>query len=274
MEKELVSVIMTVYNGEKYLKKTIESILTQTYDNFEFLILDDGSTDNSNKIILEYKKIDKRIKVFNKGRVGRAQGLNYLVSIAKGKYVANIDSDDFSYKKRLEKEVEFLEKNKKIVLVGTGSNLIDEEDKIIQEKIMPLNYEKIRKISARICPFNHSSVMFRKKEVIELGNYNKNLKAQIDYDLWIRIIKEYEVANLKEILSTKRVHSNQYFEQGILKINYGKLFLENKLSLKAIKELKLSKINYIYISYDFIKYLILSKISTKNKLYLKKLLKI
>src|SRR5438270_5027187 len=119
MKEPLVSVVMTVYNAQEYLNMAIDSILNQTYRNLEFIIIDDGSTDNSGHIIEAYN--DSRIKYTPQKNRGLAAALNKGIGVARGKYIARMDHDDISYRTRLEKQVEFLENNKGVAMVGASS---------------------------------------------------------------------------------------------------------------------------------------------------------
>lgn len=245
----MVSIIMTVYNAEKYLSETIESILNQTYQNYEFIIINDLSTDGSLEILRSYEKISKKIQLVSDKKYGRGKALNRALEIAKGDYIANIDADDPSFFNRIKIQREYLLKNPKISLVGTGTQIIDEKGEVIDE-IIPLenNYD-LRKALGKYNPFNHSSIMFRKSDILSIGGYNENIPAQIDYELWIRIAARYQISNIKEILSKKRIHSTQYFERNILKKNFLKL---QKNNIFAIKSLNLPKYYYIYILLNII----------------------
>ncbi len=133
-ENPKVSVIMSVYNGDKYLREAIESILNQTFTDFEFIIVNDGSTDNSLEIIESYD--DERIKTINnKKNIGLTKSLNKALKFAKGKYIARQDADDVSLPNRFEKQVEYLDSHPEVALVGTSVYLIDENGKIIGKRI-------------------------------------------------------------------------------------------------------------------------------------------
>ena len=142
----LISVIMSVYNDSNYLGKAIESILNQTLTDFEFLILDDGSTDGSKEIIKYYAKIDKRIK-FNENpkNLGLATSLNKLIKLAKGQYIARMDADDESFPVRFEKQINYFNKFPETDVLGTGAIIIDNNDKILERKKMPNSYDKFYK---------------------------------------------------------------------------------------------------------------------------------
>lgn len=203
MDTPKISVIMPVYNGEKYLKEAIESILNQTFKDFEFIIINDGSTDNSDKIINAYD--DSRIKYLFQENKGLPATLNRGIEIATGYYIARMDQDDISHANRLHEEVNFLDQNPDIYLVGTWIDIIDDQSNHLSITKYPLTSNYIRRAMTYNNPFAHGSVMFRKK-IVE--KYNDNLKYAEDYDLWSRIAPRYETANIPKILYQWRVNPN------------------------------------------------------------------
>ncbi|MFN5442865.1 MAG: glycosyltransferase family 2 protein, partial [Crocinitomicaceae bacterium] len=168
-----VSVVMPVYNGEQYLKEAIESILSQTYVNFEFIIINDGSEDNSEEIILSYN--DPRIVyIKNLENLKLIKTLNIGFSKAKGKYIARMDADDISLPRRLEKQVDYLERNPDIGVLGTGVFLKGEKE--ISKLLYHTDDKSLRFALAFYCPFIHPSVVLRKAVLDHLpiifdGNY-------------------------------------------------------------------------------------------------------
>jgi len=199
-----ISVILSVYNSERFLKESIESILNQTYKDFEFIIINDGSTDRTKYILNQYKKHSKIKILENSTNIGLTKSLNKAISIAQGKFIARMDADDVSLPTRLEKQADFLEKNPKVGVVGSNYYEIDEKGKKIGEVILPSHDAQIRKVIFRFNPINHSTVMIRKKVFDELGLYNEHLRYAQDYELWFRILNNYEVFNLSEKLLLKR----------------------------------------------------------------------
>lgn len=190
-----VSIVMPVFNQERFLKESILSILIQSYKNFEFLILDDCSTDKSLNIIKSHK--DRRIKLYqNKKRQGITKSLNYLVKTAKGKYIARMDGDDISLPDRLQKQARFLAKHKETALVGSWAKIIDERGMVVSEFKYPTNQKKIRRVILGFNPFIHPSVMFRKKVFEKVGGYDENLLYSQDYDLFLRLVINYPCVNL------------------------------------------------------------------------------
>ena len=210
MDQKLISVIMSVYNGEKYLVQAIDSILNQTYQNFEFIIIDDCSTDNSSHILQEYAKKDSRIKIIKKekniGIKGFIENLNLGISIAEGKYIARMDQDDVSLPERFQKQVDFLENNPEITLVGAQLNLINEQNKITGEAIAALQHRDIvKRITSQIQLF-HPVIMFRKDQNIQ---YREKFLYCEDYDLYLNLITQgKKLANLNEKLLNYRILAN------------------------------------------------------------------
>ena len=210
MDQKLISVIMSVYNGEKYLVQAIDSILNQTYQNFEFIIIDDCSTDNSSHILQEYAQKDSRIKIIKKekniGIKGFIKNLNLGISIAKGKYIARMDADDISLPERFQKQVDFLENNPEITLVGAQLNLINEQNKITGEAIAALQHRDIvKRITSQIQLF-HPVIMFRKDQNIQ---YREKFLYCEDYDLYLNLITQgKKLANLNEKLLNYRILAN------------------------------------------------------------------
>jgi len=202
-----ITVLLPVYNGDKYLRESIESILKQTFNNFELIIINDGSTDNSLKIAKSFN--DPRIKIINnKKNLGIIKSLNIGLSQAKGKYIARLDADDISLKNRLETQYSFLEKNKDIILIGGWAEIINDKGEYIRKKTPVTSFEQIKYWAMFIGnPFIHSSVFFRKDNIKSIGGYSHNYKHVEDYDLYLRLIKNgYKIINLPEIFIKYRIH--------------------------------------------------------------------
>jgi glycosyltransferase involved in cell wall biosynthesis len=201
-----ISVIMSVYNGEKYLREAMESILNQTFTDFEFIIVNDGSADGSLDIIWSYG--DDRISVIdNEHNIGLTKSLNKALRFAKGEYIARQDADDVSLPNRLERQLNYLEKHAEIAVLGTSVYLINENGKTIT-KTIALARPTLKDLH-KGNQFAHGSVMFRKDIVAELGGYNELLKYVQDYELWLRIAKNYGIGNLTEPLYKLRFHTEK-----------------------------------------------------------------
>ncbi len=199
----LVTVLMPAYNPGKYLPEAIESILAQTYSNFEFLIINDGSTDNTLNIINSYK--DPRIRVISRENKGLIDTLNEGIDAAAGELIARMDADDICFPERLEKQVQFFLKHPDHVLVGAEANVVDKDGKFLF-KLTPVGYTH-EEIAAGVeikCPFNHPSVMFRKEAVIKAGYYPKSALTFEDHLLWKKMLTVGKVANMHEVLVNYR----------------------------------------------------------------------
>ncbi len=201
-----VSVIMSVYNGERFLSESIEGILNQTFNDFEFIIINDGSTDSTEKILESYN--DSRIKVFNQKNVGLTKSLNKAIKLSNGKYIARMDADDYALPERFQKQVNFLDVHTDIGMIGTYNMVIDEQGKVIEKKRYPVSDNELRLALIRYNPFFHSSVMIR-REVLEIvGFYNENKRIGQDYELWFRVANQFKLANLPEFLLVQRRINN------------------------------------------------------------------
>lgn len=196
----LVSIILPTYNGAERIEEAIKSVLGQLYADWELLIIDDGSQDNTKKIVDNFANEDLRVRyIKNEINLGIQKTLNKGLKEAQGEYIARIDDDDvWIDKNKLKKQVEFLENNPDHVLVGTGVIVLDEDSKELFRYLLPENDKDIRnKILSKNC-FVHSSVMFRKNIVFNLGGYNEDevVKHIEDYDLWLKMGTVGKLANL------------------------------------------------------------------------------
>lgn len=197
----LVSIVMSVYNTEKYVHRAIGSILNQTLKNFEFIIVNDASRDKTSTIVRGYAKKDKRIRLINNDRHLRiAHSLNIGVSYAKADLIARMDADDISHPERLEAQYIFLKANPEVAIVGTNISIADENEREIWERKYPNQSEDIKKIMFRYAPFAHPTVMFRKKVFKELGGYDPQMIPCEDIDFWFKIGAKYDFGNIPKAL--------------------------------------------------------------------------
>lgn len=203
MANPKISVIMSVYNGEKYLRESIESILSQTFSDFEFIIVDDSSTDRSVETIQGYG--DDRIKVTtNEKNIGLTKSLNKALAQARGDYIARQDADDISLPNRLEEQVKYFKKYPGVALLGTSIYRIDEDGRILGKMVATASPGKIL---FKENQFSHGTVMFRREVIDKLGGYDESFRCAQDYELWLRIAKHYEVRILTQILYKLRFHN-------------------------------------------------------------------
>lgn len=222
-----ISVIMPVYNSEKYLRESIESILNQTFTDFEFILIDDCSTDNSWNIIEEYNKKDNRIiAIKNEKNMGVSFNRNLGIKKSISEYIAFLDSDDIALSERLYKQYCFLENNNNFCLCGTNFDIIDKNSKKIGERKFPENNEEIKKSILFFNPFGQNTILVRKSIFDQVGLYNESLKNAEDLDMWIRIGSKHNFYNIQENLNQYRIHD----ENTILKQQ--KLMIKNTLKIR------------------------------------------
>lgn len=210
-----VSVLMPVYNGEKYLHQAIDSILGQTFTDFEFLIINDGSTDSSAEIIESYN--DPRIRlVHNKTNLKLIETLNKGIRLARGQYIARMDCDDISMPERLSKQVVFMDAHPEVNILGTGFYVIDSKGKSSYKVLFPLNHHFLSWSLCFYCPICHPSTIIRKDALLKIGGYDPKMLHAEDYDLWRRLSKKTKLANLPEILLCLRKHKDSVCSTNLL----------------------------------------------------------
>ncbi len=199
---------MSVYNGERYLRDAIESILDQTFTDFEFIIVNDGSKDSTQEILQEFARHDSRFMiVHNEPNLGLTRSLNVGLRLAGGKYVARQDADDISLRNRLELQVRFLEEHPEVGVVGTWAVYIDEEGQKVGGWRTPTHSDLVRWSLLFGNVLAHASVMIR-RSVLQGGmEYRSEVQYAQDYDLWSRLSARTELRNLPEPLLLRRVHS-------------------------------------------------------------------
>lgn len=215
VKKPLISILMPAYNSERFISEAIDSMLNQTFKDFEFLIIDDASTDKTRNIIRNYQKRDKRIRVItNKKNLKIAATLNIGINKAKSEIIARMDPDDISHPDRLFIQYQFLKSHPKVAIVGANIQIIGNGNKLLCKREYPTASVKLKRIMFRYSPFAHPAIMFRKKVFEEFGGYDETMAVCEDIDLWFKIGGKYEFANIPKTLLTYRLvpssgtHSN------------------------------------------------------------------
>ena len=203
-----ISVIMPTKNAEKYINEAIDSILNQTFSDFEFLIIDDNSTDDTLRIIHSYN--DKRIKLVNGPQKGLSAALNFGIKLAQGEYIARMDADDISLPHRFEKQVRYLDTHPEVSLLGTWQEHFGDKTGIHKPNCEP-DIAKMALIFS--CDFCHSTAMFRKNIFIENDLFYPENSPIEDFELWSKAIASINVANIPEILGKYRVHNKSITAQ-------------------------------------------------------------
>lgn len=240
----LVSIILPVYNGGKYLEKCLESIMAQTYQNWELIIINDGSVDDSEKIILNYAaafEAKLRYERLNKNR-GIADCLNLGIAISRGTFIARIDADDLMLAHRIEKQVDFLNANSHVGVLGSAAIEIDENERETGIFEVVLGHLNIKKSLIRSnSPLLHPTIMLRKEVLTTTPVYRNLYPISQDHDLWLRLLQTVIFENIEEPLIKRRIHAKQithskrgHYDVLSMKIAYfraNKIFLRNGIFL-------------------------------------------
>lgn len=200
---------MSVYNREDLVERAIESILNQTFTDFEFIIIDDGSTDRTAEILDGFARKDNRIRVIHQENTGLARALNRGIMEARGPLIARMDDDDTSFPERFEKQVNFLDMHPEVACLGTWARIVDHENKPRGEMQPPVDHDTIRKNMLLASQFIHPTVMMRRDAIMSIGLYT-DLRAE-DYDLFMRLVYHYRTANLPEVLLNYRFAADNYY---------------------------------------------------------------
>jgi glycosyltransferase involved in cell wall biosynthesis len=200
-----ISVIMPVYNAERFVAETTDTVLNQTFGDFEFVIIDDGSKDRSREILEGYAKRDPRVRVVSRPNTGYVRALNEALDLSRGEFVARIDADDLCRPERFEKQLAAFRADSSLVCVGSCAEAIDEDGHKLGHYDTPLTHEAIEASHlVGDSAIHHPSAMFRREVVRQLGNY-RLLDPCEDYDLWLRLGEVGRLANLAERLVAKRL---------------------------------------------------------------------
>lgn len=207
----MISVVMSVYNGALYLRQSLDSILAQTYKDFEFIVVDDGSFDNTWEILQDYaSKDDRFILVRNGCNMGLSSSLNKGVLLAQGNYIARQDDDDVSLPNRFEKQVRYLDAHSDVAMISCNIYRIDATGRLLRKM---RTYCQIELIPWYLLFSNHirghSQVMFRRKTFMKTGGYSEVFKYSQDYDLWVRLLKHGKIDILPDFLQQYRWHDNR-----------------------------------------------------------------
>jgi len=197
---------MPAYNAEKYIHEAIASVLAQTFSDFELVVINDGSTDETENIVSSFR--DRRIVLVNKEHAGIASALNTGLRLAKAQYIARFDADDVCFPQRLEKQFNFLEDHPDYVLVGSDAEYILENgDFLFSFQCIAHSNEEVQRNLYVYCPFIHAAVMYKRDEVIKAGGYNVHAHNFEDYLLWTSLAKTGKLQNLREPLIRVRLNA-------------------------------------------------------------------
>ncbi|HLO18487.1 MAG TPA: glycosyltransferase [Anaerolineales bacterium] len=243
-----ISVLMAVYNGEKYLGEAIESVLNQTFTDFEFIIIDDGSIDSTPALLAHYAQRDpQRILLHTFDRNGGlSAALNFGLQIARGEYIARMDADDISLPGRLEEQTRYMDEHPEICALGTAFTLVDESGSHLRTTVFSSDPDILRWDLLFFNPIAHPSAIIRASTIKEMGGYSTKLTSAQDYELWTRISLAGRLANLEEVHMLLRLHegrvTNKHRDQQITVTNNAK---QQYLRIVLNKEIPSETIDYI-----------------------------
>ncbi|MBI2594656.1 MAG: glycosyltransferase, partial [Candidatus Colwellbacteria bacterium] len=205
MKHPLVSVVMATRNRAGLLEESVQSILRQTYLSFEFLIVDDASSDATADVLQKYAVKDLRMRVLrNDLNIGLTRSLNRALKEAKGKYIARLDDKATAHKERLQLQVDFLETHPSCALLGTWAYEVDKEGAVVNKEKLPTDSVTLKRALISYNPFVHPAIMIRKDALDRVGWYDERWKYAQDYELYFRIAKFYDIANLSDFLTSYR----------------------------------------------------------------------
>lgn len=204
-----VSVVLPVFNAERYVAEAVDSIVGQTLRNWECIAIDDGSTDGTPTILAGRAARDPRIRLVSRPNRGLTRTLNEGIGLARAAFVAIMNADDIASPGRLEKQAAFLDTHPRVAAVGSATITFAEAGPWRVVAAPPADPVALRSLLMRTSPFAHPTVMFRKQAVVDAGMYRPQFEPAEDYDLWLRLAERHDLANLTEPLLEYRVHADQ-----------------------------------------------------------------
>ncbi len=209
-----VSVLMPVFNSEKYLSDAVESILAQTFTDLEFLILDDGSTDESLRMLERFAARDRRVRVTSRENKGIFVSRNELLEASQGEFIAVMDADDVALPERLSLQVDFLRAHPEVVCVGGAMEMIDGAGRYLTRLLLPTSDRAIQEDALKGAgSIAHPCAMIRKAALVQINGYDARMTVAGDLDLWLRLGEIGQLANLDEALIRYRLHEGSISEQ-------------------------------------------------------------
>lgn len=205
------SVLMPVYNAQPYLRQAVDSILGQTFHDFEFVIIDDGSTDCSADILRDYAGREPRIRLTSRPNTGYLRALNEGLAICQGEYVVRMDADDVALPERLERQIAFLDRHRECLMVGSALVRIDADGDVLCEEPLPLEHDEIEsRLWQGLGAIGHPAAVIRRQVLIDVGGYRQEYYGAEDHDLWLRLAERGRLANLPEPLLMCRIHPGNF----------------------------------------------------------------
>jgi glycosyltransferase involved in cell wall biosynthesis len=211
--RPVVSVLMTVYNGERYLAEAVDSILSQTFEDFEFIIVDDGSTDGSLELLGAFERRDPRIRLFARPHAGIVPAANFGLRQCRGEFIARMDSDDVALPHRFEVQVQTLREHADAVVVGGAYDLIDAAGRFLRRQWPPMDDPSLQELSlCGLTPICQPLAMMRKSALDQVGEYDRVVETAEDNDMWLRLGEVGRLMCVPEVLLKYRQHANSVSE--------------------------------------------------------------
>lgn len=217
-----LSVVMAVQDEQRYIRDALDSVLNQTFNDFEFIIIDDGSSDETGPILDDYARRDSRIHVVHQPNQGLIASLNHGLALARAPLIARMDGDDMSLPHRFERQMLHIEEHPDLAVLGAFMREIDEDDVEVGIARRPLRDEAIKAALQEYVAISHATVIMRKAAVQAVGGYRSAFIHAEDYDLWLRLADHHQFANLPQVLYVRRLHGRQvsirYLRQQVLSV--------------------------------------------------------
>jgi glycosyltransferase involved in cell wall biosynthesis len=211
MNAPCISVLLPVYNARRYIGAAVESILGQTDGDFEFVIIDDGSTDGSTELLESFAAREPRIRLISRPNTGYVRALNEGLESCRGEFVARMDADDVAAPQRFERQRTYLQQHPECSVVGCAVEWIDSDGAKFCEQQMPLAHEAIEsRLLQGLGALSHPGAMIRRTALVEAGGYREEFCGVEDHDLWLRLAERGRLANLPDVLLHGRVHAENF----------------------------------------------------------------
>jgi len=206
---------MAVYNGAAYLAEAVESLLRQTFADFELVIVDDGSTDATGAVLLRLSASDSRIRIYAREHEGYVAALNAGCALARGEFIARLDSDDVAEPSRFARQVEVMDEHPEVAVVGGAMLMITGDGSPFYIAAFPQTSEEVRRALESRTTVAHPTVLMRRSVFESVGGYRAAFAHAEDYDLWLRIAKDHEIVNVPDLLGRYRLHANNTSHRNI-----------------------------------------------------------
>jgi len=244
----LVSILVATYNSGNFIKKSLESLIAQTYKNIEIVVCDDASSDNTVTLVKKYQEQDRRIKIIeNEKNLGIALNMNKGIKNCNGKYIAILDADDWAYPYRIEEQVKIMETNPDVVVCSGYMDICDEELNVKTTRKYPLENDEIRRAIVRYNPISHPASMWRTSELLKTSLYNNRFPIDRDYDLVVRMSKFGEYKNIPKSLIKYRVRKGSETGKKVRQTQWYAFYIQMKAHFEYKFPLKFGDVLFLLL---------------------------